>query len=232
MSNPYRAMCAELLNDLEHSLGQHCLQGEIDNDPLIIRARALLDQPVPEESASMDYARQCHTQAVAALIALEALADAADQFGPAGGADGKALAAEVEKARGTLARATPQPPADGEVADHVVEVPKKVALTTRYQAHLREDRLFHICDEAQPLIVQWWNESRKSRHGVKATWTEAAWKASVYRVANLPECQQVLLCKAGVEHGWQALKPEYLKDELAKPTGDGRPMPKDPPREP
>jgi hypothetical protein len=37
-----------------------------------------------------------------------------------------------------------------------------------------------------------------------------------------------LLALAGVEHGWQALKPEYLKQELAKPTASGRPMPKDP----
>lgn len=64
------------------------------------RAAELLQQ----QDASMDYARQCNTQAVAALLALEALADAADQFGPAGGADGRALAAEVEKARGVMAR--------------------------------------------------------------------------------------------------------------------------------
>jgi hypothetical protein len=185
MSNPYRAMCAELTDE-------ELLQMLFDNHRGAIEF--LCDA---EEEAHLMIRN--HVKFARAAIA-------------------------ADRARTLLA----QPPADGEVADHVVEVPKKVALTTRYQAHLREDRLFHICDEAQPLIVQWWNESRKSRHGVKATWTEAAWKASVYRVANLPECQQVLLCKAGVEHGWQALKPEYLKDELAKPTGNGRPIPKDP----
>lgn len=40
--------------------------------------------------------------------------------------------------------------------------------------------------------------------------------------------QQVALCAAGVEHGWQTTKPDYLKNELAKPTALGRPMPKDP----
>jgi hypothetical protein len=38
----------------------------------------------------------------------------------------------------------------------------------------------------------------------------------------------MLLAQAGVEHGWQALKPEYIKDELVRPTAAGRPMPKDP----
>ena len=72
---------------------------------LLRRVADLLGQTEPERSASMMYyARQCNTQAVAALVALEVLADAADQFGPAGGADGKALAAEVKKARGVLAR--------------------------------------------------------------------------------------------------------------------------------
>ena len=70
----------------------------------LTRTADLLAQSEPERSAIMDYARQCNTQAVAALVALEVLADAADQFGPAGGADGKVLAAEVKKARGVLAR--------------------------------------------------------------------------------------------------------------------------------
>jgi hypothetical protein len=43
MTTPdFRALCADLLNNLEHSAFQHCLQGEIDNDPLITRARAAL----------------------------------------------------------------------------------------------------------------------------------------------------------------------------------------------
>ena len=85
-----------------------------------------------------------------------------------------------------------------------------------------------VCEAAAPLLLEWWNESRRSKQGGNAVWSEKAWLASVERVKALPSWQQVLLCKAGVEHGWQALKPEYLKDELAKPTGEGRPMPKDP----
>lgn len=123
--------------------------------------------------------------------------------------------------------AAPPPPLQL-VPNHVVEVPKKVAATARHQASLDDDYLVNVCAEAQPLLVQWWNESRKSKHRANATWTKAAWEASVQRVSALPSWQQVLLAHAGVEHGWQALKPEYLKEELAKPTGQGRPMPKDP----
>jgi len=47
MSTDFRALCAELLNDLEHSLFQHCLEGAIENDPLINRARAALAKPEP-----------------------------------------------------------------------------------------------------------------------------------------------------------------------------------------
>lgn len=102
------------------------------------------------------------------------------------------------------------------------------AAAKRFIATLNQDCLQGICLEAQPLLVEWWNVSRKSKHGIKATWTEAAWLSSVARVAKLPAWQQVLLAKAGVEHGWQALKPEYAKDELTAPTAQGRPMPKDP----
>ena len=45
--------------------------------------------------------------------ALERLVEAADQFGPVGGADGKAVAAEVQKAREVLTQ--PAPPVEGEV---------------------------------------------------------------------------------------------------------------------
>lgn len=111
----------------------------------------------------------------------------------------------------------------------VPDVPKKQAKSAaHYVAHLNDTALGAITPEAQPLLVQWWNESRRSKHRGNATWTEAAWQASVHRVANLSHPQQVLLALAGVEHGWQALKPEYLKQELAKPTASGRPMPKDP----
>ena len=52
MTNPYRAMCAELVNDLEE-YGEAVVDagvGWVDPDTreLLIRARALLDQPVAE----------------------------------------------------------------------------------------------------------------------------------------------------------------------------------------
>lgn len=66
------------------------------------------------------------------------------------------------------------------------------------------------------LLVEWWNSSRRSKHGAQATWTERAFTMSVDRVKKLPHWQQVLLVTAGVEHGWQALNPSYCKDLLAQ----------------
>jgi hypothetical protein len=97
-----------------------------------------------------------------------------------------------------------------------------------YVASVDEDCLVNVCSEAQPLLVEWWNVSRRSKHGTKATWTQAAWQSTVNRVAKLPAWQQVVLAKAGIESGWQTLKPEFIKEELSKPTALGRPMPKDP----
>lgn len=114
------------------------------------------------------------------------------------------------------------------VPDHFVEPTKKVAATARHEASVDEECVSFVSPEARLLLVQWWNESRKSKHGAKATWTRAAWEASVQRVSSMPTDMQLALCRAGVEHGWQALKLDYIKDELAKPTAAGRPMPKDP----
>lgn len=79
-------------------------------------------------------------------------------------------------------------------------------------------------------MLTWWNESRWGRHGTKATWTQLAFILSAGRVAFL--CQQgqhhtaQALVDAGIEHGWQALKPEYLRGitsaapPAAAPAGD------------
>ncbi len=89
-----------------------------------------------------------------------------------------------------------------------------------------------VCEEAAPLLLEWWNESRRLKHKGNAVWSEKAWLASVERVKALPPAQQVALCQAGVEQGWQALKADYLRDGAARlpqlPRSDGRPMPKDP----
>jgi hypothetical protein len=89
-----------------------------------------------------------------------------------------------------------------------------------------------VCEEAAPLLLEWWNESRRLKHKGNAVWSEKAWLASVERVKALAPHQQMALCQAGVEQGWQALKPEYLAGGQARlpqlPRADGRPMPKDP----
>lgn len=101
----------------------------------------------------------------------------------------------------------------------------------RYVAALNTESLAGIDTEVAMLLVEWWNVSRRSKHKSNATWTEAAWLASVKRVAELPHHQQLALAEAGVEHGWQALKLEYLASQLRSqpvPVATGRPMPKDP----
>jgi hypothetical protein len=79
-------------------------------------------------------------------------------------------------------------------------------------------------------LLKWWNESRWGKHRLAATWTQAAFTLSANRVGIL--CQQGMhwnaraLVDAGIEHGWQALKPEYLRGTVtasppaAAPAGD------------
>ncbi len=109
-------------------------------------------------------------------------------------------------------------------------VKRKAPKVGRYMASLDDDLLVNVCAEAQPLLVQWWNESRWSKHKSKATWTQSAWKMSVERISDMAKAQQIELAKAGVENGWQTLKSTYLDDPqpAAAPTATGRPMPKDP----
>lgn len=89
-----------------------------------------------------------------------------------------------------------------------------------------------VTPAARPLLLQWWNESRWSKHRSKATWTSAAWVASVARVAQLPPDRQLELARSGVECGWQALKWEFMGQSLrsapAVPVSEGRLMPQDP----
>lgn len=78
------------------------------------------------------------------------------------------------------------------------------------------DLLVGIPPDVATVFLDWWNGSRRSKHGTKAAWTRAAFKMSADRVKKLVHWQQVLLTNAGVEFGWQALNPTYLRDELAK----------------
>jgi hypothetical protein len=109
------------------------------------------------------------------------------------------------------------------------KAPAKAARAARVMPDAVPDG-FGITADAAPLLLQWWRESRRSKHGSRATWTEAAWLSSASRVGALPPARQLELCTAGVENGWMALKEDYLGAH--KPLGlsqiSRRPMPKDP----
>ena len=96
MTNPdYRAMCAELVDELEHT------EDWPTRDALLARARALLAQPVAEGPTD----EELEEEFGAALLKLSG-----DSMN----------ATAVDYARAVLARwgrPTPQPPADGEVAE-------------------------------------------------------------------------------------------------------------------
>jgi len=63
-------------------------------------------------------------------------------------------------------------------------------------------------------LLRWWNESRWGKHRAQATWTQAAFTLSANRVISLLREGRAgvahALVDGGIEHGWQALKPEYL----------------------
>jgi hypothetical protein len=63
-------------------------------------------------------------------------------------------------------------------------------------------------------LLTWWNDSRWGKHRTRATWTQAAFTLSVNRVEHLCRQGQHDMARAlvdgGIEHGWQALKFEYL----------------------
>lgn len=68
-------------------------------------------------------------------------------------------------------------------------------------------------DDLRHAVIEWWNESRRSRHGSKAVWTRRAFAFSSTRVQAAfrqdPELARRLV-DAGIEIGWMALKMEYL----------------------
>lgn len=68
-------------------------------------------------------------------------------------------------------------------------------------------------DDLQHAVIEWWNESRRSRHGTKAVWTRRAFAFSSTRVQAAFRQDPGLarrLVDAGIEIGWMALKMEYL----------------------
>lgn len=105
----------------------------------------------------------------------------------------------------------------GPLAESEPEEPERVKRGNdrRYVAMDDDADLLTCAPGAQPLLLEWWNNSRWSKQKSKAAWTEAAWKGALKRVAVLPHWQQVALAQAGVESGWQTLKPEFISDQEA-----------------
>lgn len=122
------------------------------------------------------------------------------------------------------------PPAAPAEAESETSRPAAAAKARRFKASPDDPALARCDPDAQPLIIEWWNTARWSKHRGHATWTERAWQASVNRLAVLPAHHQIALANAGVEHGWQALKPEFLGLAEQRPalSTDGAPMPRDP----
>lgn len=119
---------------------------------------------------------------------------------------------------------TPIPP----VEQQVVSGPKTgTPKTLRYRPADPTEIPPGVEPEAVPLLLQWWNESRWSRHGSNATWTKAAFLASADRLAAMSPRAQISLAMAGVESGWQALKPQY-GDSAPVTTGSNDFTPTDP----
>ena len=89
----------------------------------------------------------------------------------------------------------------------------------------------HIPPQVAALLLIWWKESRLSKHGSRAVWTELAWRSSVKRVAAMRPADQLRLVEAAVENGWQGIQASYLEGlPAARPVaaaGAG-PLPSDP----
>ena len=87
---------------------------------------------------------------------------------------------------------------------------------------------FYLPADLVTGLLTWWNESRWGKHRTQATWTQAAFTLSANRIIDLVGKGQShiahSLVDAGIEHGWQALKPEYLCGTAfaaaATPAGD------------
>ena len=76
-----------------------------------------------------------------------------------------------------------------------------------------EDDLEDLPEELQDGLLEWWNQSRRSKHGGKAAWTRGAWLRSIKRVRSLhlsDPTRAEELVEAGIEAGWQALRIEYV----------------------
>ncbi len=111
--------------------------------------------------------------------------------------------------------------------DSVPVKTKSKASPNRFVARENDEALLNVCAQARPILTDWWNESRLSKHKSKAVWTRAAWVSSVNRVAGLPAYKQVMLANQGLEAGWQSLKETYLDESQIEPSSNGGLGPKD-----
>ena len=67
-------------------------------------------------------------------------------------------------------------------------------------------------------VLEWWNESRRSKHGSSCVWTERAFAQSCRRLASLPHWQQRLLIDKAIENGWMGLDVSYVEKEIQRQT--------------
>jgi hypothetical protein len=123
----------------------------------------------------------------------------------------------------------PEPEPESVAASNVVELVVKQPLRApafngrleKYYPAVMSDDLAGITEAARPLMLDWWNNSRRSKYGSKAAWTRGAWLGSVRRMAELPPWKQVALVEHGITNGWQALKAEFIKDVPQPQQDDG-----------
>lgn len=102
MTNPYRAMCAELLAAFEIQLDELRF-----NDRLCVRARALLDQPAPPELTDEEL------DDIIIAVALPGL-DRDSGVRLVSTYERRLMRAAIAADRARWGNATPQPPAEGE----------------------------------------------------------------------------------------------------------------------
>lgn len=67
-------------------------------------------------------------------------------------------------------------------------------------------------------VVDWWAVSRRQKHGRKAVWSERAFRSSLNRLVALYRANPAkadYLAERGLEHGWQALDPQFVEGDKA-----------------
>lgn len=107
------------------------------------------------------------------------------------------------------------------------ELPSEVVITQASPPRPTKPVLFHPAIVGSELLtadkrvaanlIEWWDNSRWSRHGKKATWTQQSWLLNVNRVLKMSPNRAIAVSEAGVENGWLALK-DYGEDQKPEPS--------------